>query len=249
MFGLLPIASGYLLSRGISKGIWFTIISSLYIIGTFLYGMISDSSYPVIVISIVLLFVFVLWLIISSRKEFSVLNSIYWRPYWIISFRGNKQVPIPKVVVLITSLFFIAAISSAFEAHVAEVIGDKTSEKYPGYKMKLWGIFEVSKNVLVAEAGAEALFYLGAGIILYKGVPVSRLIAIGITIFSIAMSIWSLIEPSYLPENHPSAYFMNTPYPSIASIIIWALILYYLRKPSVVEFFKSNNKKTDQSFS
>ncbi len=152
----------------------------------------------------------------------------------------------PRGITFISILSVLTGLSSFYGVFATEIAGHLVEERYPEFRI-LW-IFDYSKELAIAEGSAFGAFFLVMGIWLFQGHSIARKMLIGSSIYSIGSGVYEMFFPSFFPEEHYFYPIVSSPIVSVILLAFDGIIIYYLFRSNVKEFFQSpNNKQTKKT--
>ena len=153
----------------------------------------------------------------------------------------------PKGITLLIIFYSIAALSTGFVAFSTEKAGDLVEERY-GDQLKIYFFIDYDKNLAIIIGGVEVLVLVGLVILLINRSSKARIGVLSFETFSIILSVITLILPTtFFPQDHPYYQFHISPVMHVINVIIPAMIIFYMFRPKVVQYFKKSNEQLSEN--
>jgi len=153
----------------------------------------------------------------------------------------------PKGITLLIIFYSIAALSTGFVAFSTEKAGDLVEERY-GDQLKIYFFIDYDKNLAIIIGGVEVLVLVGLVILLINRSSKARIGILGVETFSIIIAVLGLILPiTFFPQDHPYYPMHISPVTGVISVIFPAIIIFYMFRPKVIQYFKKANEQFSEN--
>jgi len=153
----------------------------------------------------------------------------------------------PKGITLLIIFYSLSALSIGFIAFSTEKAGDLVEERY-GDQLKIYFFIDYDKNLAIITNGIEALVLVGLVILLINRSSKARIGVLSFETFSIILSVITLILPTtFFPQDHPYYPLHMSPMMGVIGVIIPAMIIFYMFRPKVIQYFKKSNEQFSEN--